>query len=134
MGMNLDRIEPLKALGVELVSCNGDTAIFTIPLIGNRNDKGTFFAGSQYSAIVLAGWYLCSSWAKYHDLGEKVAVKSGDVAYPKAAVSDLTVAAHFVELPQKRPSGHWKAMINVVATDDQGDEVCVFLGDYRILQ
>lgn len=132
--MNLDTIEPLSALGIKMVSCDTGKAVFTIPLIGNRNDKGTFFAGSQYSAVVLSGWYLCSNWAGINNLGEKVAIKSGNVAYPKAALSDLIVTARFISLPEKRPSGHWKAMVDICAVDESGDSVCTFVGDYRILQ
>ncbi|MFQ3231679.1 YiiD C-terminal domain-containing protein [Reinekea sp.] len=132
--MNLEAIEPLSALGIELVSCNSGQAVFSIPLHGNRNDKGTFFAGSQYSAVVLSGWYLCSHWAGLNDLGEKVAIKSGEVAYPKAALGDLTVTAAFKALPEKRPSGHWRAMVEINAVDELGETVCKFIGDYRILQ
>ena len=132
--MNLDAIEPLSALGIQLVSCDADKAVFTIPLAGNRNDKGTFFAGSQYSAVVLSGWYLCSNWAALNNLGEKVAIKSAEVAYPKAALGDLTVTATFKNLPEKRPSGHWRAMVEINAIDNEGNTVCNFVGDYRILQ
>ncbi|MDN3649821.1 YiiD C-terminal domain-containing protein [Reinekea marina] len=132
--MNLEAIEPIKPLGVKKVSCDSHEAVFTMPIEGNRNDKGTFFAGSQYSTVVLTGWYLCSHWASEHGFGEKVAIKSGEVSYPKAALSNITVTAHFKEAPVKRPSGHLKAIVDIIARDETGEVVCTFLADYRILQ
>ena len=131
--MNLAAIEPLESLGIELLQCNTEQSEFRIPLVKNRNDKGTLFAGSQYSALVLAGWYLASYWAESQGLSDKVAIKDCQVSYPKAALSDLSVRASFRESPQKRPSGHWRALIDVVARDSEGEVVSTLSGDYRIL-
>jgi len=132
--LNINAIEPLKALGIELVQYEKGRALFKVPLIGNRNDKGTLFAGSQYSALVLSGWYLTSNWASENDLGEKVAVKDSNANYPKAALSDLLVEAVFDTEPDKRPSGHWRAKVTVTAKDVAGDIVSKLSADYRILQ
>lgn len=131
--MNLDAIEPLKALGIELVEGSDQAVVFHIPLLGNRNDKGTLFAGSQYSGLVLAGWYLASRWAASRGLGEKVAIKDCHVRYPKAASTAVTVTATLREAPDLRPSGHWRALISVQGIDADGDTVSELDGDYRIL-
>ena len=131
--MNLDAIEPLAKLGIECVTRDAERAEFFIPLIGNRNDKGTLFAGSQYSALVLAGWYHASQWAVAHELPDKVAIKDCQVSYPKPALSDLRVVARFEVEPDRRPSGHWRAMVRVEAFDDSDDVVARLTGDYRIL-
>ena len=46
--MQLDNIEPLAKLGIDWVGSDDNGTRFRIPLHGNRNDKGTVFAGSQY--------------------------------------------------------------------------------------
>lgn len=132
--MNLEAIEPITALGIELTSVSDDQIVFHVPLVGNRNDKGTVFAGSQFSGLVISGWYLASHWAKSKGLGEKVAIKDSQVRFPKAAESELTVTARFIEAPDQRPSGHWRAQIQVVAVDVLGDTVSELTGDYRILR
>ena len=38
----LKRIEAVSALGISLVSLTGEEAVVSIPLAGNRNDKGPF--------------------------------------------------------------------------------------------
>lgn len=131
--MNLDRIEPLAKLGIELVDSTDDATWFRIPLSGNKNDKGTLFAGSQYSALVLAGWYHTSQWASKHQLSERVAIKDCHVTYPKPAQSDLAVKAKFVDEPDQRLSGHWRARVIVEAMDEDGEVAGRLEGDYRVL-
>lgn len=131
--MNLEAIEPLSALGIQLQSASTERVVFDIPLVGNRNDKGTLFAGSQYSALVLAGWYLATQWSAGQGLGDKVAIKDCQVSYPKAALSAVTVTAQFRAAPDQRPSGHWRAQIQVQGVDAEGDLVGELTGDYRIL-
>ena len=132
--MKLDKIEPLVKLGIKLQRCDDQQAVFSLPLIGNRNDKATMFAGSQYSALVVAGWYLVGYWAELNGLGDRVAIKDGQVSYPKAAESDLTVCARFEQPPEIRPSGHWRVLVSVEASDAEGELVSRFTADYRILQ
>lgn len=131
--MNLDAIEPLKSLGIELIKCSEDTASFSVPIQGNQNDKGTLFAGSQYSGLVICGWYLASHWAQSQGLGSKVAIKSCNVTYPNAATTSIKTIATFTNTPDKRPSGHWRAMITVVGVDENGLETSKLTGDYRVL-
>jgi hypothetical protein len=131
--MNLDEIEPLAALGIHWIGGNAQANRFCIPLKGNRNDKGTLFAGSQYSALVIAGWYHTSQWAHREDLSEQVAIKDSHVSYSRAARSDLIVEARFQSPPDLRLSGHWRARVEVIARDDDSDIVATLTGDYRVL-
>lgn len=133
MMMQLEYIEPLAKLGIEWVSSDDAHALFRMPLQGNRNDKGTVFAGSQYAALVVAGWYHTARWAGQQGLPEQVAIKDSQVSYPKAARSDLDIEARFTAPPDRRPSGHWRARVKVTARDDSADVVAVLTGDYRIL-
>ena len=131
--MQLDNIEPLAKLGIDWVGSDDNGTRFRIPLHGNRNDKGTVFAGSQYAALVIAGWYHTARWAGLNGLPEQVAIKDSQVRYPKAARSDLDVQAQFTASPEVRPSGHWRALVEVTARDAEGDVVAVLTGDYRVL-
>ncbi len=131
MGIELDKIEPLKALGIEFVRSDDEGAEFVIPLVGNRNDKGTLFAGSQYSALVLCGWYLASEYTDKHHAGFKVAIKNSDVSFPLPATSDLRVIAQFVQAPDERPNGNIRMLVNVRAIDSDGQTVSSISGDYR---
>jgi thioesterase domain-containing protein len=131
--MNLEAIEPLRSMGISLVGATESEAEFFLPLTGNTNDKGTLFAGSQYSGLVICGWYLTSQWATSQNLSEKVAIKDCHVTYPKAAVSDCRVIARFKQTPDQRPSGHWRALVEVSAIDEAGDVVSTLSGDYRVL-
>lgn len=131
--IQLDKIEPLEALGIEWLDQTADQSRFRIGINGNHNDKGTFFAGSQYAALVLAGWYHASQWAQDQGLGDKVAIKEGTVRYPRAATSDLVVTARFQQLPDLRPSGHWRALVTSSAVNAEGEEVAHLVSDYRIL-
>lgn len=131
--MKLEQIEPLHKLGIELKECDGTSAEFFIPLDGNKNDKGSLFAGSQYSVLVLCGWYLTSDWASNNDLGERVAIKDSHTQYLRAALSDLNVISRFDAMPDKRQSGHWRACVTVQAKDADGHLVSQLTGDYRIL-
>ncbi len=133
LGLNLDAIEPLQALGIQLLTATDTEVQFRVPAQGNFNDKGTVFAGSQYSGLVIAGWYLASHWAQSQQQGEKVAIKDCQVSYPAAAMSDLTVTARFIERPDRRPSGHWRAQIRVEARDETNQVTATLIGDYRIL-
>ncbi|MEX1214044.1 YiiD C-terminal domain-containing protein [Saccharospirillum sp.] len=131
--MQLEHIEPLAKLGIEWVSSDDAHTLFRMPLQGNRNDKGTVFAGSQYAALVVAGWYHTARWAGQQGLPELVAIKDSQVSYPKAGWSDLDIEARFTAPPDRRPSGHWRARVEVTARDDSADLVAVLTGDYRIL-
>lgn len=132
--MKLERIEPLAALGIEpLASPNPDETRFRIPLAGNRNDKGSLFAGSQYSALVLAGWYHTANWSLAAGLGETVAIRDCQVRYPQPALTDLVVSARFTAEPDPRPSGHWRARVIAEARDAEGSLVGELTGDYRVL-
>jgi thioesterase domain-containing protein len=134
LGLNLDAILPLQPQGIRLLKATDTEVSFHVPLDPNINDKGTLFAGSQYSGLVISGWYLASQWAKSQNLGEKVAVKDCSVSYPKAALSDITATAVFKQAPDKRPSGHWRVLVEVTGIDEQGGITSVLKGDYRIIQ
>ena len=67
------------------------------PLTPNANDKGTGFAGSLYSAMVLAGW--CYLLAKTRDEGidAQVALLSAEVRYLKPVTDGFQAACKIPE-------------------------------------
>ena len=48
----------MGGMGLRVVAANAQGVTVQIPIEPNRNDKGTLFAGSSYSGLVLAGWML----------------------------------------------------------------------------
>ena len=57
-------IEPYVSLGLEALEIGEECTRIAVPLAGNRNDKGTMFAGSIGAAMMLAGWRMCVAWAE----------------------------------------------------------------------
>lgn len=128
----IESIEPFHTLGMVLKEDHLDRVVIELPLSGNRNDKGTTFAGSSYAAMVLAGWRLACNWKDDHGLTAPVVSKSVTVEYPKPGMSNLLCTARLANNPDKRASGNWRLLILVEARD-QNDDLCANIKcDYRI--
>ena len=54
MTTKLSQIEPYRSLAFSETAASPAEVVMTVPLAGNRNDKGSMFGGSIYSAMVLA--------------------------------------------------------------------------------
>jgi thioesterase domain-containing protein len=91
----------------------GNRYTISVPLDPNRNDKGTFFAGSIYSVMVLSGWGAVTLFADSLSLGGKVSVViatstidylspiSGDVDSIARIVSELDISLLKAEFNKK---------------------------------
>lgn len=69
------------------------TVTIRVPLEPNRNDKNTAFAGSIYSALVLAPWHLLDHLVRIDFPQAKIAVYQANVKYHKPVTTDFTVTA-----------------------------------------
>jgi thioesterase domain-containing protein len=69
------------------------------PLAPNGNDKGTGFAGSLYSAMVLAGWCCLLARTRDEGIDAQVALLSADVRYLKPVTDDFQAACKIPEAP-----------------------------------
>ncbi len=122
----LNTIEPYRCLRMELRECSNDLASIWIPLGGNRNDKGTMFAGSICSALVLAGWSV--AWLAFGaDLsGADVVASDSRNRYLAPVASNSVAQASLAGEIYTTRSGNRAVSVKVVLTDSEG-AVCASL-------
>lgn len=128
-----ERVEPVARLGLSMAVDAVETVAINVPLDGNKNDKNTMFAGSQFSGMVLAGWRLASNWAVDQSIGVPVVIKSTQMEFMRPVDSALHCVAVLLEQPSQGKSGNWKLDIRVEARDEQGAVCAILRGDYRVL-
>ena len=121
--MNLEELNtslrtdiPLFAvMGLEVIAANDSSVSVRIPIESNLNDKGTLFAGSSYSALVLAGWTLAMCRAQSSGFERPwAAVVDAHVHYAKAIRETVVATASFLEEPHLVPGERNWAKIQVV--------------------
>lgn len=131
--MHLDQIEPFRTLDFSLDEAEGERVVMSVPLDGNRNDKGTMFGGSVYSAMVLAGWSLSIEQGKAAGRTGDIVIKDSSIAFLRPVTGRLTVTATAADPPAQTRSGNLAFRISVVAEDEQGERCAEFEGNYRLL-
>ncbi|NLV25256.1 MAG: DUF4442 domain-containing protein [Deltaproteobacteria bacterium] len=127
----LKRIEAVSALGISLVSLTGEEAVVSIPLAGNRNDKGTFFAGSLYAAMVLAGWCLTMKLCSGREGRWEAVIKDSRVSFLRPVTGDCRAVARFRKPPLERGEGRVAVFAEVSACDVSNRRCVLFHGEYR---
>ena len=121
-------IPSVGALRLEVVSVDAARVAVRIPADGNGNDKGTLFAGSLYSGLVLAGWCLVMARARESGFDHPwAAIVDAHVTYAKPLRTDAEAVAVFAEEPHLVPSARNWARVSVSI----GDEVA-FIGRYAV--
>jgi thioesterase domain-containing protein len=70
-------------MGFRITFVPPGTVRIRAPLAANRNDKGTAFAGSIYSALVLAPWCLLTALLKEQGTKADVMVYRSEVQFRK---------------------------------------------------
>ena len=131
--MELEKIEPWHSLGFIREEATARRVAITVPLHGNRNDKGTMFGGSVYSAMVLAGWKLCGEQAAEAGLFGDIVVRDSSVSFLRPVTGDLTAVALPLSPPRKTQRGNYAFDISVTASDSKGKRCAEFNGGYRLL-
>ena len=123
-------IPAVGALRLEVVYADSSRVAVRIPADGNGNDKGTLFAGSLYSGLVLAGWCLAMERARESGfVSPWAAIVNSQVTYAKPLRADAEAVAVFAEEPHLVPGARNWAHISVSI----GDEVA-FTGRYAVGQ
>jgi thioesterase domain-containing protein len=126
-----ERIEALAALGITLESLTEGQAVVSIPWQGNRNDKGSFFAGSLYSAMVVAGWCLAMKACSTGEGHWEAVIKDCQVSFLRPALSDCRAVARLERAAEERKNGG-QALFVVVEAMDARERCCALLhGEYR---
>jgi thioesterase domain-containing protein len=78
------------AMGLQVISYGAEGLTLSAPLGPNRNDKGTAFAGSIYSAAVLTGWGLVTLRLREAGLDASVVVRDAEVRYLAPVTAPFT--------------------------------------------
>ena len=121
-------IPSVGAMRLEVVSADAARVVVRIPADGNGNDKGTLFAGSLYSGLVLAGWCLVMARARANGFAHPwAAIVDAHVTYAKPLRTDAEAVAVFAGEPDLVPGARNWARVSVSI----GDEVA-FIGRYAV--
>lgn len=110
------------------------------PLTANRNNHGSFFAGSLYSLAAITGWGLLTHYAHSNFVGSGVVVRKGDIEYFHPVIEsrlefhcqlpDQQTMTAFVE----RLNDKGMARIGLTVELKSGDQLAVrFRGTYTVL-
>ncbi|VGO20604.1 YiiD C-terminal domain-containing protein [Pontiella sulfatireligans] len=86
-------IAPAQALQIKPTHYANGKLELTAPLKPNLNDKGTGFAGSISSMLVLAGWAVITIGLKEADLDAEVMVVKSETEYSGPVQSELKAEA-----------------------------------------
>ncbi len=121
--MSLDAIEPFVTLGLTETEAGPGRVVISVPLVGNRNDKGTLFGGSMYSAMLLAGWKLCNIEAERIGETGETYVKESGVQFLRPIRSEMKAIARLTRPPYITGRGNLAFDVEVDATDE-ADKLC----------
>lgn len=124
----LKDIPVVNGMGLRVESADAQSVTIRIPIEPNRNDKGTLFAGSSYSGLVLAGWLLAMNRARTSGFADPwAAVVDAHVHYAKPIRETVHATATFVDEPHLVPGARNWAQIRVTV-----DDRLVFEGRYAV--
>ena len=133
MTHKLKLVEPYERLGLRELSASAERVEFEIPLSGNRNDKGTAFGGSYYSAMILAGWRLCEETASELGLSGDIVVKDSHVDFLRPGTSDSTAVATHLKAPAGTRHGNLAFDVTATTLDAEGTLCARMHASFRLL-
>lgn len=129
-------IVPAQAMEIEVASYNKNELVLCAPLEKNSNDKGTFFAGSIYSTVVLSGWALVTMMLADRGIEAEVVIATSNIDYTAPAKNDVEAHASLVDsdgieklLESIEGKGRGKIVISSVLISD-GNRCAIFTGTY----
>jgi thioesterase domain-containing protein len=131
--MEPEKIEPFHTLGFRKEQVSDERVVISVPLSGNRNDKGTMFGGSVYSAMVLAGWKLCVEQAGSLGLCGDIVVRDSSIRFLRPIKTDLLATAIVRGMPRKTNRGNYAFDLSVSASNADGKTCAKFNGSYRLI-
>jgi thioesterase domain-containing protein len=88
-----------RAMGIVVVGWNGRRVRLRAPFEPNRNDKGTAFAGSLYSILVLAGWAVVTRHLQERGIQADVMVTESSTHYLRPVRAALEAEAELAAVP-----------------------------------
>lgn len=133
MSTKLGQIEPYRSLAFSETSATSAEVVMAVPLAGNRNDKGSMFGGSIYSAMVLAAWRLCEECAAAEGRDGDIFVKDSSISFLRPVWSDVRVKATLIQPPAETRRGNIAFEATVDAVDEQGQRCASMRGSFRLV-
>jgi len=82
-------IAPAQSMQISVMDYSGKSLELAAPLAPNINDKGTAFAGSITSLLVLAGWGLVALRLQEAGMKAEVVVARSETDYKRPIRSDM---------------------------------------------
>ncbi|MEO8138095.1 MAG: YiiD C-terminal domain-containing protein [Gemmatimonadota bacterium] len=79
-------------LGVRVVQLEPGLVVLAAPLTGNRNHKGTAFAGSLNAVATLAAWSWFWAFLELRREAAQVVVQDSTIRYTRPVTSDFTAS------------------------------------------
>jgi thioesterase domain-containing protein len=105
-----------------------------VPLNPNLNDKGNAYAGSIYSSLVLAPWYLLTEITQNQGIDCKISVIYSTVKFRTPIEKDFTSHCEISDygrlISELRERGRCRISANANTSDDDGNHACAFEGKY----
>ncbi len=102
----LDNHIPItRPMAIRVERATDHQLVIRAPLPPNHNDKGTGFAGSLYSAMVLAGWCFVSARLRREGIDAQVAVTAADIQYLHPVVDGFRAVCRLDE------AGLWERFV-----------------------
>ncbi|MGB5210585.1 MAG: YiiD C-terminal domain-containing protein [Gammaproteobacteria bacterium] len=133
MKHKLEKIEPYKSLGFDQTHASDTEVVMALPLAGNRNDKGTVFGGSLYSAMVLAAWRLCEEKAAAMGKSGDIFVKDSSIEFLRPGLSNMIVCARFFAPPATTRKGNTAFEAQVDALDQEKQLCATMSASFRLV-
>jgi len=78
-----------NAMELTVEQLSDATIKLSAPMTANRNNHGSFFAGSLYSLAAISGWGLLTNYAHHHFQGSGVVVRKGEIEYLHPVIEDI---------------------------------------------
>ena len=129
----LNKIASFQGLGITVVQDDINSVTLQLPLNGNTNDKGTMFAGSLYSLMVLSGWKLAMNVSEVAGRPGDVVISEAFVKYLRPVTGDCQAVAVLSKEFYVNAFGSGCCEINVVIKNSRGKLCADFNGKYRIV-
>ncbi len=133
----LDSIPLASKMQLKVLDFSVHELSIAAPLLPNINDKGTAFAGSLFSAMVLAGWLYVTVRLKQEGIDAEAVASASDIRYLKPVTGDFSAVCRlddqarwtrFVEKLRKRKNYKINLPVEVVA---DGETKVLLNGEYH---
>ncbi len=133
MAPKLEKVEPYRSLGFRETVATAERVEFEVPLAGNRNDKGTAFGGSLFSAMALAGWRLCEKTAASMGISGDIVVKHSRIDFVRPAQADVLAVATHRHPPSRTKHGNLAFDVSAETLDTDGRLCAAMYATFRLL-